>query len=253
VGSGIHGDAKAELASFAATTGGRLAAEWAPCVTHVVCGVDANGRAKRTAKYLLGLAAGARVVAADWMPACLAAGVPLPEERCDRALLLPPLSLARRGQPTCRAAPFAPAASPAARHLAPPHAHTHAYRFLVAGDIAGGEGGAARALAARAAGAPPLLAGLSFVLAGAFKSPASVAALLAAGGGRVLARLPPPGSADASGLRVLIDVDALAEAGRAVASVVPAGAAALRAPVLPLRWLMDSVSAHRLSECAPLA
>lgn len=79
LGSGIHGEAKAALRRFAAATGCRLAESWAPGATHVVCALDGTGRAKRTVKYLAGIAAGAAVVDSRWMADCLKAGRPVAE------------------------------------------------------------------------------------------------------------------------------------------------------------------------------
>lgn len=81
LGSGIHGADKAALKRFSSATGCRLLDKWSTGVTHVVCLVDENRRAKRTVKYMLGLAAGCHVVAAEWMEACLTAGAPVPEDK----------------------------------------------------------------------------------------------------------------------------------------------------------------------------
>ncbi len=62
---------------FIVSTGARVAEAWpSQAVTHVVCKVDENRRARRTLKYMRGVASRAWVVDADWVRACLAAGEP---------------------------------------------------------------------------------------------------------------------------------------------------------------------------------
>ncbi|KAG1665428.1 hypothetical protein FOA52_005770 [Chlamydomonas sp. UWO 241] len=77
VGSGLDDADKAVLRKLCAASGARLLDKWPPGargVTHVVCRTDENHKARRTIKYLMGLAAGAWVVDVAWASACVAAG-----------------------------------------------------------------------------------------------------------------------------------------------------------------------------------
>ncbi|KAK9815301.1 hypothetical protein WJX72_001308 [[Myrmecia] bisecta] len=57
-----------------------VANEWQSGITHVICGVEATGRARRTLKYMQGVLAGAWVLDASWLRASLQAGHALPED-----------------------------------------------------------------------------------------------------------------------------------------------------------------------------
>eukprot|EP00850_Spirogloea_muscicola_P017464 SM000150S01723 [mRNA] locus=s150:226547:230215:+ [translate_table: standard] len=69
----------AQLAAFAATVGATLAKEWTASITHVITGTDADGRAKRTLKYLTAILNGRWIVSLNWLHACTAAGRPVKE------------------------------------------------------------------------------------------------------------------------------------------------------------------------------
>eukprot|EP00850_Spirogloea_muscicola_P021714 SM000259S08736 [mRNA] locus=s259:65456:69273:+ [translate_table: standard] len=69
----------AQLAAFAATVGATLAKDWTASVTHVITGTDADGRAKRTLKYLTAILNGRWIVSLNWLDACTAAGRPVKE------------------------------------------------------------------------------------------------------------------------------------------------------------------------------
>lgn len=56
-----------ELSILRRLCGGRLRDAWGPRATHVVCGCDHRGVARRTLKYLMGVASGAFVVTRQWM------------------------------------------------------------------------------------------------------------------------------------------------------------------------------------------
>ncbi|GIL44313.1 hypothetical protein Vafri_1817, partial [Volvox africanus] len=71
---------KGLLRRLAAASGGRVVEQYQPAVTHVLCGTDAARRARRTFKYLMGVAHGAWVLDVGWAAACLSAGHPMPEE-----------------------------------------------------------------------------------------------------------------------------------------------------------------------------
>ncbi|GIM06864.1 hypothetical protein Vretimale_11109, partial [Volvox reticuliferus] len=71
---------KGLLKRLAAASGGRVVEQYQPAVTHVLCGTDAARRARRTFKYLMGVAHGAWVLDVGWAAACLSAGHALPEE-----------------------------------------------------------------------------------------------------------------------------------------------------------------------------
>jgi len=78
-GSGLSEDQKAAMRRLAAAAGARIVDHWQPSVTHVICTLSADGRARRTVKYLAGLLIGAWVVGADWVGACLEEGAPVDE------------------------------------------------------------------------------------------------------------------------------------------------------------------------------
>eukprot|EP00850_Spirogloea_muscicola_P020592 SM000220S07071 [mRNA] locus=s220:100073:103662:- [translate_table: standard] len=69
----------AQLAAFAATVGATLAKDWTASVSHVITGTDADGRAKRTLKYLTAILNGRWIVSLNWLDACTAAGRPVKE------------------------------------------------------------------------------------------------------------------------------------------------------------------------------
>ncbi|GLI60198.1 hypothetical protein VaNZ11_002268, partial [Volvox africanus] len=71
---------KGLLRRLAAASGGRVVEQYQPAVTHVLCGTDAARRARRTFKYLMGVAHGAWVLDVGWAAACLSAGQPVTEE-----------------------------------------------------------------------------------------------------------------------------------------------------------------------------
>eukprot|EP00873_Tetraselmis_striata_P045838 jgi/Tetstr1/466102/TSEL_000930.t1 len=82
--SGLEDDMDREnLHALAAASGAQVVGSWGGSVTHVVCHVGEDGRAKRTAKYMHGILEGAWVVSAKWMTACLLAGGPVPEKEYE--------------------------------------------------------------------------------------------------------------------------------------------------------------------------
>ncbi|KAL6755400.1 BRCT domain-containing protein [Haematococcus lacustris] len=79
MGSGLDDAGKAGLKRLAAVAGARLVESWCHGVTHVVCRTDAGQRARRTMKYLMGVAHGCWVVDCAWVAACLSLGGAAPE------------------------------------------------------------------------------------------------------------------------------------------------------------------------------
>ncbi|KAJ9512648.1 hypothetical protein QJQ45_018844 [Haematococcus lacustris] len=79
MGSGLDDAGKAGLKRLAAVAGARLVESWCHGVTHVVCRTDAEQRARRTMKYLMGVAHGCWVVDCAWVAACLSLGGAAPE------------------------------------------------------------------------------------------------------------------------------------------------------------------------------
>ncbi|CAL8465588.1 g5124 [Coccomyxa elongata] len=78
--SGLEGPGREALRSFAAASGARLASSWQLGITHIICGLDNQKRAKRTFKYMMGILHGAWIVGESWVTACAAAGCPVLEE-----------------------------------------------------------------------------------------------------------------------------------------------------------------------------
>ncbi|KAH7352842.1 hypothetical protein KP509_19G066200 [Ceratopteris richardii] len=79
-GSSLDAKGKTKLAAFSRVTGATLLKTWSPNVTHLIAGVDGQGAARRTMKYLMAILDGKWIVKSEWMTACLEAGNPVNEE-----------------------------------------------------------------------------------------------------------------------------------------------------------------------------
>ncbi|KAK9835892.1 hypothetical protein WJX74_010361 [Apatococcus lobatus] len=80
LGSGISAAERKLLEQLRDASSASLVSEWTSSVTHVVCGTSDNSRAKRTMKYLLGIASGKWVLGWAWLEACLEQGRAVAEE-----------------------------------------------------------------------------------------------------------------------------------------------------------------------------
>ncbi|KAG2434955.1 hypothetical protein HYH02_012151 [Chlamydomonas schloesseri] len=81
LGSGLEEGpgGKGMVRKLAAAAGAKVVDAVGPTVTHVLCGTDGSRRARRTFKYLMGVANGCWVLDVGWAAACLSAGAPVPE------------------------------------------------------------------------------------------------------------------------------------------------------------------------------
>ncbi|KAI5072519.1 hypothetical protein GOP47_0012625 [Adiantum capillus-veneris] len=79
-GSALDSDGKNQLAAFAKITGATVSKAWSSNVTHVIAGVDEQGAARRTMKYLMAILEGKWILNMEWVAACLEAGNPVSEE-----------------------------------------------------------------------------------------------------------------------------------------------------------------------------
>eukprot|EP00198_Chlamydomonas_reinhardtii_P010770 XP_001700107.1 predicted protein [Chlamydomonas reinhardtii] len=76
LGSGLEEgpSGKGMVRKLAAAAGAKVVDAVGPAVTHVLCGTDSSRRARRTFKYLMGVANGCWVLDVGWAAACLSAG-----------------------------------------------------------------------------------------------------------------------------------------------------------------------------------
>ncbi|MCO5610330.1 hypothetical protein L7F22_064566 [Adiantum nelumboides] len=85
-GSALDRDGKNQLATFAKITGASVSEAWSSNVTHVIAGVDQQGAARRTMKYLMAILEGKWILTMEWLAACLEVGNPVSEEPYEIAI-----------------------------------------------------------------------------------------------------------------------------------------------------------------------